>query len=201
MARSSLHEMRHTWQIKILAVSFVVLSVCEVVLVLDIMTEFLGIEFKLYTNNHAAVESVAVLSLGVTLVVIGIDFWRILKENREFRNVVGVASGEFLFILGSKFNDWQLSASEKEIALLLIKGLSIQEIADIRVTKPGTIKSQCSSIYRKANVKGRNELVAYFVEDLLAGDSLTESMPPPSSPPPPSPSKSTDGRPAPANAG
>lgn len=200
MARSSLHEMRHAWQIKILGVSFVVLSACEIVLVLDILTEFMGVEFHLYSNNHAVVESIAVFSLGITLIVIGIDFWRILKENEQFRDVVGVASGELLFILASKFNDWQLSVSEKEIALLLIKGLSIQEIAEIRVTKPGTIKSQCSSVYRKANVKGRNELVAYFVEDLLAGDSLMElkdSNPqPPSSPP-----RNNDGTPATVNAG
>ena len=60
--------------------------------------------------------------------------------------------------------------------MLLIKGLSIQEIADIRETKTGTIKSQCSAIYRKAEVKGRNELVAYFVEDLLSGESLSDIM-------------------------
>lgn len=178
MAVSSLHDFRNVWQIKILTASFIILSLCEVVLVVDIMTEFMGVDFELYTEYHALIETVAVISLGITLVVIGIDLMRLVRENNEFRSIVGVASGEFLFILGGKFTDWQLSTSEKEIALLLIKGLSIQEIAEIRVTKPGTIKSQCSSIYRKANVKGRNELVAYFVEDLLAGDSLTDAPPP-----------------------
>ena len=175
MANSSLHDFRNSWQIRILGLSFVILSLCEIILILDIMTEFLGFEFDLFSNYHGTIEAVAVISLGITLFVIGFDFLRLLKENNEFRSIVGIASGEFLFILGGKFKDWQLSASEKEIALLLIKGLSIQEIAEIRVTKPGTIKSQCSSIYRKSNVKGRNELVAYFVEDLLAGDLLTDS--------------------------
>ena len=56
--------------------------------------------------------------------------------------------------------------------MLLIKGLSTQEISGIRDTRPGTVKSQSSAIYQKADVAGRNELVAYFVEDLLAGESM-----------------------------
>ncbi|MBL6931850.1 MAG: helix-turn-helix transcriptional regulator [Rhodospirillales bacterium] len=189
MAKSSLHDLRNSWQIRILGISFVILSLCEVVLILDVSTEFLGFEFDFYHKFHGLIETTAVTALGITLVVIGVDFLRLIRENSQFRSVVGIASGEFLYILGGKFNDWKLSSSEREIALLLIKGLSIQEIADIRVTRPGTIKSQCSAVYRKAEVKGRNELVAYFVEDLLAGDSLTDGagMMPPSSQSPPTP--------------
>ncbi len=185
MSKASLHDFRNSWKIRILSVSFVVLSACEVVLILDVMTEFLDFDFEFFTEHHGTIESFAVAALGVTLIVMAVDFWRLIKENAQFRAILGVASGEFLYILGGKFTDWKLSASEREIALLLIKGLSIQEIADIRVTKPGTIKSQCSAIYRKAEVKGRNELVAYFVEDLLAGESLTielDNSQPPSPP-------------------
>ena len=59
--------------------------------------------------------------------------------------------------------------------LLLIKDLSIPKAAEIRGTKPGNIKSQCSSVCRKVRVNDRNELAVYFVEDLLAGLDLTES--------------------------
>ena len=59
-------------------------------------------------------------------------------------------------------------ATEKEVAWLLIKGLSIQEIADARNTKIGTVKSQSNAVYQKAGLQGRAELVSYFVEDLLA---------------------------------
>jgi DNA-binding CsgD family transcriptional regulator len=188
MAKVSLHDLRNSWQIRILAISFVVLSLCEAVLIIDILTEFFDFEFDFFFEYHGTIETLAVTALGLTLFVMAFDFWRLIRENSQFRSILGVASGEFLYILGGKFNDWKLSASEREIALLLIKGLSIQEIADIRVTKPGTIKSQCSAIYRKSEVKGRNELVAYFVEDLLAGDSLTDGAdfaPPPTPPTPP----------------
>ena len=80
-----------------------------------------------------------------------------------------VASGELLSVIFTHFEKWGLSPSEVEIALLLIKGFSAAEIAALRETRPGTVKSQSSAIYQKADVRGRNELVAYFVEDLLAG--------------------------------
>ncbi len=72
-------------------------------------------------------------------------------------------------IAGVAFPDQRAGGRIQSAQVILI---SIQEIADIIETKTGTIKSQCGAIYRKANVKGRNELVAYFVEDLLAGESL-----------------------------
>jgi DNA-binding CsgD family transcriptional regulator len=150
------------------------LGVCELLLIADVISENFELGFEMYNEYHGIIEAFAVVFLGITLIVLGTEFWRLIIENRQFRSLLGIASGEFLIILGGKFTDWKLSASEREVALLLIKGLSIQEIADIRETKTGTIKSQCSSIYRKADVKGRNELVAYFVEDLLAGESISD---------------------------
>lgn len=176
MASTSLHTFRNSMRIKLLGGSFIILAVCETLLITDVVSEYLNVEIEFYTQNHAIIEATAVFFLGLTLFVIGAEFWRLIVENRQFRSLLGIASGEFLFILGGKFTDWKLSASEREVALLLIKGLSIQEIADIRETKTGTIKSQCSAIYRKADVKGRNELVAYFVEDLLAGESIKDMM-------------------------
>jgi DNA-binding CsgD family transcriptional regulator len=176
MASTSLHKFRNSWRIKFLGGSLIVLLVCEILLILDVVSESLDFDVDIYDQYHGTIEASAVFFLGLTLIVIGADFWRLIIENRQFRSLLGIASGEFLFILGGKFTDWKLSTSEREVALLLIKGLSIQEIADIRETKTGTIKSQCSAIYRKAEVKGRNELVAYFVEDLLSGESLSEIM-------------------------
>ncbi|MBT4934214.1 MAG: helix-turn-helix transcriptional regulator [Rhodospirillaceae bacterium] len=176
MANASLHNFRNSWRIKFLGGSLIVLLVCEILLILDVVSESLYFDFDIYSEYHGIIEASAVFFLGLTLIVLGADFWRLIIENRQFRSLLGIASGEFLFILGGKFTDWKLSVSEREVALLLIKGLSIQEIADIRETKTGTIKSQCSAIYRKAEVKGRNELVAYFVEDLLSGESLSDIM-------------------------
>lgn len=62
---------------------------------------------------------------------------------------------------------WKLTSSEKEIAFLLLKGLSLKEIADIRQTSEKTVRTQATSLYSKSGVAGRSELSAFFLEDLL----------------------------------
>ena len=73
--------------------------------------------------------------------------------------------------LGSEINQqldcWHLSKAEKEVALLLIKGVSLKELAEIRGTSEKTVRQQASSVYAKADLENRAELAAFFLEDLL----------------------------------
>ncbi|MGI9423242.1 MAG: helix-turn-helix transcriptional regulator [Hyphomicrobiaceae bacterium] len=69
--------------------------------------------------------------------------------------------------LDERFDDWCLTRSERNVAFLTIRGLSIAEIAARRETKDGTIKSQCNSIYRKAGVTGRAQLFGRLIEELF----------------------------------
>lgn len=62
---------------------------------------------------------------------------------------------------------WNLSQAEKEVALLLLKGLSLKEVADVRHTTEKTARVQSISIYSKSGLSGRSELAAFFLEDLL----------------------------------
>lgn len=62
---------------------------------------------------------------------------------------------------------WELSPAEREIARLLLKGLSHKEIATIRSVSETTVRQQARSLYRKAGLSGRNDLAAFFLEDLL----------------------------------
>ena len=67
-----------------------------------------------------------------------------------------------------KVIQWQfISPSEKEVALLMLKGLSIKEIANSRSTQEKTVRKQASAIYEKSHLGGRHELSAWFFEDLL----------------------------------
>lgn len=72
---------------------------------------------------------------------------------------------------------WNLSTAEKEVALLLLKGLSLKEVAEIRKTTEKTARVQSISIYSKSGLAGRSELAAFFLEDLLQPQSLEESNP------------------------
>ncbi len=74
---------------------------------------------------------------------------------------------EYSIYLHKQFEDWGLSPSEKEVALILLKGLSFKEMAEVRNTKEKTIRQQASTIYKKSNVTGRHEFAAWFFEDML----------------------------------
>ncbi len=69
--------------------------------------------------------------------------------------------------IDQQLTKWNLTAAEKEVALLLLKGLSLKEIADIRNTTEKTARVQSIAIYSKSGLSGRSELAAFFLEDLL----------------------------------
>ena len=66
-----------------------------------------------------------------------------------------------------QLDQWQLSVAEKEVAFLLLKGLSLKEIATARRTTEKTARVQSSAVYTKSGLAGRSELSAFFLEDLL----------------------------------
>ena len=91
--------------------------------------------------------------------------WR--TESRSLLNGLGAA-------IDAQFSRWNLTEAEREVALLLLKGLSVKEISTIRATSERTIRAQSASLYSKAGLTGRAALSAFFLEDLLApieGDS------------------------------
>lgn len=73
----------------------------------------------------------------------------------------------FAKAISQQFEDWGLSKSESEVAFLLLKGLSLAEIASLRETKEKTVRQQASSLYKKAGVSGRHAFSAWFIEDAL----------------------------------
>lgn len=88
-----------------------------------------------------------------------IKFWH--DENK--RLVQGLAAN-----INQQFNRWDLSKSEAEIGFFLIKGFSLKEISEFRSTSERTVREQAGNIYKKANLNNRNELTAFFLEDLLS---------------------------------
>ena len=77
-----------------------------------------------------------------------------------------------------QMTEWKLTTSEKEVAFLLLKGLSLKEIAQVRDTSEKTARAQSTSIYEKSGLAGRSELAAFFLEDLLGPRVEGESLVP-----------------------
>lgn len=85
-------------------------------------------------------------------------------------------TGELLTVMRNQFTQWGLSPSESEVALLLIKGLSMKEIAQARQVKEKTVRQQATSVYAKSGYAGRHELVAHFIEDLMSDDTAENQV-------------------------
>ena len=147
--------------------------VCTVFFVIDIVAGVLGAPDFPGGNHHETLESVVVLAL-----ILGIVFTSLVIRSNQQRQKrmdaqLRAASGAFFQLLEDHFDLWSLTDSERDVALLAIKGLSIAEIASVRQTEEGTIEAQCNAVYRKAGVSGRPQLLSHFIEELL-GEGLIE---------------------------
>lgn len=78
------------------------------------------------------------------------------------------ASRQYGQVIQEQMSAWEFTPSEKDVALLLLKGLSFEEIATIRDTKEKTVRQQATAIYRKSGLNGRHEFAAWFFEDFLS---------------------------------
>lgn len=93
------------------------------------------------------------------------------KEGADWRSRVEGLMRGLGAAIDKQFDAWGLTPAEKDIALLLLKGLSHKEVAELRERAERTVRQQALSIYRKSNLSGRASLSAYFLEDLLLPSS------------------------------
>jgi DNA-binding NarL/FixJ family response regulator len=138
--------------------------------------------------THLAVEALlfAIAVCGVVLLVGRLRAAR--QRGARLRNELAAAreeaqkwrreSSDILRGLGEaitgQFARWKLTPAEAEVGLLLLKGFSFHEIADLRGTSERTVRGQARSLYRKAGLSSRAALSAYFLEDLLLAPELGE---------------------------
>lgn len=121
---------------------------------------------------HIIVESVVFLAISMVLFRELYRLSLLKAELSEERVRTARLSGELLAVMRNQFLKWSLSPSESDIALLLIKGLSMKEIAEARHVKEKTIRQQATNVYSKSGYAGRHELAAHFIEDLMNDDSI-----------------------------
>lgn len=90
------------------------------------------------------------------------DRWR--DETQRLLAGLGAA-------IEAQFERWGLTPAEKEVALLLLKGLGHKDAANVLGRSERTVRQHAISVYRKSGLAGRAELAAFFLEDLLLPQS------------------------------
>lgn len=146
---------------------------CGLVFVLDILMSAFGFyPVPLAWTTRELMEMGAGLglllgmALGTTLVV------RSIRDLNRAEARLEKASAAFIDLLTARFDQWGLTAAERDVAMFAIKGMSVQEMARLRDTSEGTVKAQTAAIYRKANVTGRPQLLSLFIEDMMGADRI-----------------------------
>lgn len=123
----------------------------------------------------SVMEIIVALALVAGIMLSAINLRYFIRHAREAHAAVSMAQGAFADLMRDRFDRWNLSASESEVALFSLKGYSIGEIASLRGSAHGTVRSQLSQVYAKAGVDGRAMLAASFIEDLIDGAPETRN--------------------------
>lgn len=116
---------------------------------------------------HLAPEIGATLGLVIGIAVETRFLMALLRRQAQMQKSLGVAAGALADLMQAYFRQWALTPSEQDVAAFTIKGYSIAEIAELRGSAEGTVKTHLNAIYRKAGVPGRSQLVSLLIEDLL----------------------------------
>ncbi len=83
-------------------------------------------------------------------------------QQRAERALTGLAGA-----INEQFDDWALTPSEREVALLLLKGLGHKQIAARTNRSESTVRQHAVAVYGKSGQQGRSELAAFFLGGLM----------------------------------
>ncbi len=158
-------------------------TLCAVFFVAEILLTVLGVPYApIPWAYREAMELAAAVGLVVGVVLGALLLRASLRRTRAAESALRAASGAFMELVHDHFDNWGLTAAERDVALFALKGMSIAEIADLRQTSQGTVKAQTNAIYRKAGVNGRPQLLSLFVDELMDASGRIESVPSQGSP-------------------
>lgn len=140
----------------------------------DVVSDFK--EETYLSEAHFYMEAVASVVLIAGVVFLMIELRAVMSRMEELDRGLRGARGEMAQIIDAFFEEWNLTPSEKDVGLLILKGFDNEAIAEFRGTATGTIRAQSTRIYSKAGVESRAQLFSVFLEELLAGeDRLVEA--------------------------
>ena len=150
----------------------IVQMACAIYFAYDLTVD--AIEAKAQPSLYLTIESLACVGLTAAALLEANLLRRLQRENRRIERTLQVVRGKIHDVIQNYFTEWGLTKAEIDVAILAIKGFSISEIANFRHSQEGTIKTQLGAVYRKAGVKGRNQLGSLLIEDLM-GQSIGET--------------------------
>lgn len=149
----------------------VVQAICAVIFLSDAIGETLHESHSVW---HLTLEILACLVLLVAVLISARNLIDLIRRKASLERSLANASMAVQHVIESKFSDWSFSRSERDVASLIVKGLSTAEIARLRGTAEGTVKAQLNSIYRKADARSRSDLMSQILDAMIDRPLLDE---------------------------
>lgn len=163
-----------------LSAIIVLQALCAVFFLGDVLADLQ--EYGTLRDVHLALELAAALALAGGVIYLMIELRMLLQRMARMGEGLRAARGEMAEVIEGFFSDWGLTPSERDVALLILKGLENEQIAALRGTAPGTVRAQSARVYAKAGVEGRAQLFSVFMEELLAVERVEGTAPAPPAP-------------------
>ncbi len=137
---------------------------CAAFFLSDIFSDLEALkQFDAYLLLEVVANLAMVAAIGVEAQVLA----KMLRRQTHDARALSVAQGALMDLVQGWFADWGLTAAESDVAMFTIKGFTIAEIAGMRGSAEGTVKTHLNAIYRKAGVPGRAQLVSLLIEELM----------------------------------
>jgi DNA-binding NarL/FixJ family response regulator len=134
-----------------------------------------------WLSPHVLVEAtLMVVSTGVALMLL--RAWRRTKDQlidstrsvaaleadrQAWRQRAEQALTGLAGAIDDQFDRWELTPTEREIALLLLKGYGHKQIAGRTNRSESTVRQHAVSVYHKSGQGGRAELAAFFLDGVM----------------------------------
>lgn len=158
-----------------LALLIGVQAVCVTFFVGDVLEDFR--EMAPGGGVHLGIEAVAAASLLAAIVFEVRVMLDLLRRKAQLERSLSLARAAVHEVIEAHFDAWRLSASERDVAGFLVKGLGIPEIAELRGCAEGTVKAHLNAIYRKSGARNRGELLSLVIDSLIAKETEAGAAP------------------------
>lgn len=153
-------------RIATLTLLIVVQALCALFFAVDVVGDFLSQEDG---GLHLDLEALAAVALVAGVVLLLFELRDMLRRIEAMDRGLRAARGDMAELIERFFGRWGLTPSEREVAMLVLKGFDNDSIAGLRGVASGTVRAQTARVYAKAGVEGRAQLFSVFMEELLAG--------------------------------
>jgi len=138
-----------------------------------------------WRSPHVVYEIVLIAAALVTSALLWHGWWRARRtltatqrmlaehaaERDAWRERAQTALAGLAHAIDERFDAWALTPTERDVALRLLKGHSHKQIAFETERSERTVRQHAVAVYGKSGLRGRAELAAFFLEDLMLPSS------------------------------